>query len=104
MDAPLPPELAAALRPVLPELAEETIVAIGQEVPDYARPLEGPFGKALRAGVERALTRFVDELRGENAPAAVQYLLSSPSDGSACKRMNLFLRWMVRRRWLRRRS
>src|SRR5687768_4762783 len=28
---------------------------------------------------------------------ALQYLLTSPSDGSACKRMNLFLRWMVRR-------
>jgi uncharacterized protein (TIGR02757 family) len=24
-------------------------------------------------------------------------LLTSPKDGSACKRMNLFLRWMVRR-------
>jgi hypothetical protein len=68
MDLPLPPELAAALRPVLPELAEETIVAIGQEVPDYARPLEGPFGHALRAGVERALTRFVDEIEAPGAP------------------------------------
>lgn len=28
---------------------------------------------------------------------AVRYLLSSPTDGSACKRMNLYLRWMVRR-------
>ncbi|HSP34515.1 MAG TPA: TIGR02757 family protein [Thermoanaerobaculia bacterium] len=28
---------------------------------------------------------------------ALHYLLSSPADGSACKRMNLFLRWMVRR-------
>jgi len=28
---------------------------------------------------------------------AVRYLLTSPRDGSACKRMNLFLRWMVRR-------
>jgi uncharacterized protein (TIGR02757 family) len=28
---------------------------------------------------------------------ALRYLLSSPADGSACKRMNLFLRWMVRR-------
>ncbi len=28
---------------------------------------------------------------------ALQYLLTSPHDGSACKRMNLFLRWMVRR-------
>jgi uncharacterized protein (TIGR02757 family) len=29
--------------------------------------------------------------------AALQYLLTSPKDGSACKRMNLYLRWMVRR-------
>ena len=29
--------------------------------------------------------------------SALQYLLTSPADGSACKRMNLFLRWMVRR-------
>lgn len=28
---------------------------------------------------------------------ALRYLLSSPDDGSACKRMNLYLRWMVRR-------
>ena len=27
----------------------------------------------------------------------LQYLLTSPDDGSACKRMNLYLRWMVRR-------
>jgi uncharacterized protein (TIGR02757 family) len=27
----------------------------------------------------------------------LRYLLTSPNDGSACKRMNLFLRWMVRR-------
>jgi uncharacterized protein (TIGR02757 family) len=27
---------------------------------------------------------------------AMAYLVSSPRDGSACKRMNLFLRWMVR--------
>jgi uncharacterized protein (TIGR02757 family) len=27
---------------------------------------------------------------------AVRFLLPSPADGSACKRMNLFLRWMVR--------
>jgi uncharacterized protein (TIGR02757 family) len=27
---------------------------------------------------------------------AVRFLLPSPADGSACKRMNLYLRWMVR--------
>jgi hypothetical protein len=62
MDERLPPELAVALRPVLPGLAEDIIGAIGREVPDYARPLEGPFGRALRVGVEMALRRFVEDL------------------------------------------
>jgi len=58
----LPPSLAVALRPALPDLAEAIIAAIGREVPDYARPLEGPVGAALRTGVERALERFVDRI------------------------------------------
>ncbi len=58
----LPPSLAEALRPVLPGLARDTVDAIGREVPDYARSLEGAFGRALRGGVEQALARFVDEL------------------------------------------
>jgi hypothetical protein len=58
----LPTGLAASLRPALPGLAEETIAAIGREVPDYARPLEGPFGVALSHGVQRALERFVDAI------------------------------------------
>lgn len=58
----LPPELADALRPVLPDLAEAIIAAIGRQVPPYAQPLEGPFGRALRAGVEQALERFVDSV------------------------------------------
>src|SRR3954471_8315949 len=62
MDERLPSELADALRPGLPDLAEEIITAIGREVPEYRRPLEGPFGRGLGAGVERALGRFVDTL------------------------------------------
>jgi uncharacterized protein (TIGR02757 family) len=31
-----------------------------------------------------------------NRRIGVRFLLPSPADGSACKRMNLFLRWMVR--------
>ncbi len=58
----IPPEVADALRPVLPSLAAEMIRAIGEEVPDYSRPLEGPFGQTLRDGVERALRRFVDSI------------------------------------------
>jgi uncharacterized protein (TIGR02757 family) len=49
-----------------------------------------------------SLARFVEELRSPiryplSAIRSIQYLLTSPTDGSACKRMNLFLRWMVRR-------
>jgi uncharacterized protein (TIGR02757 family) len=31
------------------------------------------------------------------ADAGVRYFFPSPADGSACKRLNLFLRWMVRK-------
>ncbi|HEX6387801.1 MAG TPA: hypothetical protein VFZ89_00085, partial [Solirubrobacteraceae bacterium] len=58
----LPPDLADALRPVLPDLAEEIIVAIGNEVPDYARPMEGDFGRVVRVAIEQALSRFVDTI------------------------------------------
>jgi PucR C-terminal helix-turn-helix domain len=55
----LPPEVAAVLRPELPALADEIIAEISVGVPDYARPLEGPFGLALRTGVVEALRQFV---------------------------------------------
>ena len=64
----IPPAVAVVLRPVLPGLAAETIRAIGSEVPDYSRPLEGRLGVALRYGTEHALGRFVDSIE---APAAV---------------------------------
>ncbi len=50
-----------------------------------------------------ALSRFCDSLYAMHADrhkgslsGGIKYLLSSPARGSACKRMNLFLRWMVR--------
>jgi hypothetical protein len=56
----LPPETASVLRPELPALADEIIAAISREVPGYARPMEGPFGDAVRLGVEQALSQFVE--------------------------------------------
>lgn len=50
-----------------------------------------------------SLARFVKAIieslppEDEKTVAALRYLLTSPVDGSACKRMNLYLRWMVRR-------
>jgi uncharacterized protein (TIGR02757 family) len=43
-----------------------------------------------------ALTRFVKELTGCRDASGCMFL-PSPLRGSACKRLNLFLRWMVRR-------
>ena len=56
----LPPEVANVLSPELPGLAEEIIEAISRAVPDYARPIEGPFGAALGVGVAEALRQFVE--------------------------------------------
>lgn len=62
------------------------------------------------ADIGPALTRFVIALlhggpvsspayrRESGGPSSsLRYLLTSPADGSACKRMNLYLRWMIRR-------
>ena len=54
-----------------------------------------------------ALSHFADTLLGfarkdqlsgrQGAKTGIRYLLPSPITGSACKRMNLYVRWMVRR-------
>jgi uncharacterized protein (TIGR02757 family) len=40
---------------------------------------------------------ILSEAKDDTLNKALHYLLTSPDDGSACKRMNLYLRWMVRR-------
>jgi len=65
------------------------------------------FGKHFRerGDLREALAAFVDELcapdftpiTGQRGPTRrLKHLLPHPSRGSACKRLNLFLRWMVR--------
>jgi uncharacterized protein (TIGR02757 family) len=49
------------------------------------------------ADIGRSLARFTRALIGARRSPALRYLLTSPDDGSACKRMNLYLRWMIRR-------
>lgn len=41
-----------------------------------------------------AISRFIEKIDGKEGAS---YLLPHPSKGSACKRLNLFLRWMVRK-------
>ena len=53
------------------------------------------------ADVGPSLARFASAIAGDDLTAAeakkIGYLVSSPEQGSACKRMNLYLRWMIRR-------
>ncbi|MET8849265.1 helix-turn-helix domain-containing protein [Amycolatopsis sp. NPDC004625] len=58
----LPRELAAVFRPRLLDVADEVLREIQRTIPDYARPLDGAFGKALRAGVQAAILQFVDQI------------------------------------------
>ncbi len=60
----------------------------------------GDVGPALASFSARALALDHGGLyRGRRLPAdaGVRYFFTSPEDGSACKRLNLYLRWMVRR-------
>jgi len=63
-------------------------------------PGDEDVGRALASFSARALALSHGGLyRGRGLPsdAGVRYFLPSPAAGSACKRLNLFLRWMSRR-------
>jgi len=82
---------------------------IRRSLEDYGS-LEAAFSSGISAGdsdVGGALTHFSEVLlgfgheqfypRGElKRRVGVRFFFPSPKDGSACKRMNLYLRWMVR--------
>ncbi|MHC4396021.1 MAG: TIGR02757 family protein [Planctomycetota bacterium] len=51
---------------------------------------------ALSNFCDSLLNRYAETHSG-NIPKGLSYLLARPTGGSACKRLNLFLRWMVRR-------
>jgi uncharacterized protein (TIGR02757 family) len=62
-------------------------------------PSHEDVGPALAAFCRRALKTDVSPLtRSGRIPpgAGVRFFFASPEDGSSCKRLNMFLRWMVR--------
>ena len=54
-------------------------------------------GLALDAFSRRALETDLGAVYDASGPRGVAYFFPRPSAGSACKRLNLFLRWMVRK-------
>ena len=63
----LPALIAPAMRPGLKTLADEMILAIRATVPAYAQPLEGAVAEGVRAGVEGALSQFLDVVENGHA-------------------------------------
>ncbi len=54
------------------------------------------FYRSSDASFREALARFADALRGDATSRNARHLMSDPRAGSACKRLVLYARWMVR--------
>ncbi len=67
----LPSEVADLIEPELDAITVEILAAIANEVPGYARPLEGSFGRGVRRGVSEALRQFVALIRDPEAGRGV---------------------------------
>jgi hypothetical protein len=63
----LSPLVADLIEAEIPATTREIVETIGREVPEYARPLEGNFGRGVRTGVAEALTQFVAVIRDPDA-------------------------------------
>jgi hypothetical protein len=63
----LPPAVADLIEPELRAVTGEILETIAREVPEYARPLEGNFGRGIRTGVGEALSQFVALIRNPDA-------------------------------------
>jgi hypothetical protein len=63
----LPSHVADLIEPELDAVTEEILATIAREVPEYARPLEGRFGRGIRTGVGEALLQFVALVRDPGA-------------------------------------
>jgi PucR C-terminal helix-turn-helix domain len=65
------------IEPELDAITEEIMATIAREVPAYARPFEGSFGRGVRTGVTEALRQFLALIRspsGARGPGAEVYV------------------------------
>jgi hypothetical protein len=67
----LPAAVADMIEPQLQAVTGEILAAVGREVPEYARPLKGSFGRGIRTGVGEALRQFVALIHDPDAGRGV---------------------------------
>ena len=73
----LPASVADVIEPELDAITEEIMATIAREVPAYARPFEGSFGRGVRTGVTEALRQFLGLIRspsGARGPGREVYV------------------------------
>jgi PucR C-terminal helix-turn-helix domain len=73
----LPASVADVIEPELDAITEEIMATIAREVPEYARPFEGSFGRGVRTGVTEALRQFLALIRspsGARGPGREVYV------------------------------
>jgi hypothetical protein len=63
----LPAQVADLIEGEIEPISAEILESIAREVPEYARPLEGRFGRGIRRGVGEALAQFVALIRDPDA-------------------------------------
>jgi hypothetical protein len=69
--------VADVIEPELDAITEEIMATIAREVPEYARPFEGSFGRGVRTGVTEALRQFLALIRspsGARGPGREVYV------------------------------
>jgi len=50
------------MRPHLASLAQDIVAEVRRSIPEYARPLDGAYGQALRTAVQQTIGTFVDQV------------------------------------------
>ena len=73
----LPASVADLIEPELDAITAEIMATIAREVPEYARPFEGSFGRGVRTGVTEALRQFLAVIRspsGARGPGREVYV------------------------------
>jgi hypothetical protein len=63
----LPASVADLIEVEIEPISAEILESIAREVPEYARPLDGRFGRGIRRGVGEALGQFVAVIRDPDA-------------------------------------
>lgn len=95
--------LAGRLRAFVHRVYRGSDVAILLDRAAALQASEGSLGEAFAArfaaadsDLREGLSIFADALRGPSAARGLAHLLPDPRAGSACKRLLLYLRWMIR--------